>query len=168
MPDPSLSRVSSVSDHPHTRMSPADIVLRFSGVSLVGDPELLALACVEIGRELTGRARLVLPISPVPLAVGDQLDGLSILARFPAPGGEGELWAERTDLPASIVTTLEEQLTRIWAVQREREARERELDQLRFHLTALQQVTHTLSVVRGTEETEQLALDSGKEVFFAW
>jgi hypothetical protein len=44
----------------------------------------------------------------------------------------------------------------------------REVDQLRFHLAALQQVAHSLAVVRSAEETEKTVVDSAKEVFFAW
>jgi diguanylate cyclase (GGDEF)-like protein len=63
---------------------------------------------------------------------------------------------------------LELQLTRVWQVQELRAAQALELDQLRFHLGALQQVARTLAVVRTLEETERLVLDSVGEVFFAW
>jgi diguanylate cyclase (GGDEF)-like protein len=56
----------------------------------------------------------------------------------------------------------------VWGVQAMRAAQASELDQLRFHLNALQQVARTLAVVRSLEETERLVLDSVGEVFFAW
>jgi diguanylate cyclase (GGDEF)-like protein len=59
-------------------------------------------------------------------------------------------------------------VARAWEVQAQRAAQALELDQLRFHLAALQQVARTLAVVRGAEETERLVLDSVGEVFFAW
>ncbi len=149
-------------------IKPDELAARLVDLPIAGSPETLALACVEVARKVVGRARLVLPPSPVPIAIGDSAEGLTLLARFPAPGGEGELWTSDVDLSPSSVATLEDRLAWIWTVQRERAAQERELDQLRFHLAALQQATHTLAIVRGAEETEQLVLDSVKEVFFAW
>lgn len=51
--------------------------------------------------------------------------------------------------------------------ERER-ALELELDRVRFHLSALEQITATLSVAREVEETEALAPDAAREIFFAW
>ncbi|MDB4948614.1 MAG: diguanylate cyclase with sensor [Gemmatimonadetes bacterium] len=149
----------------------AGIALAFSGVPLAGTPEQVASASVEaVRRVVRGPVSLAVPTRPVPLSAGDPRDGLSLLARFPAPGGEGELWAggDGAGLPDEARAALVEQLTRVWQIQELRAAQTLELDQLRFHLNALQQVARTLAVVRGAEETERLVLDSVGEVFFAW
>lgn len=41
-------------------------------------------------------------------------------------------------------------------------------EQLRFHLAAVEMVSRTFAVVRGSDETERLVLDAIGEVFFAW
>lgn len=142
----------------------------FAAVPLSGTAEQLVGACVSVVRELVGGpARITAPAHPVPLAVGDAPAGLAPALRFPAPDGGGELWlAEGMELGAELRDALAEHLTRAWRVQEERAAQAAELDQLRFHLAALQQVARTLAVVRGTDETERLVLDSVGEVFFAW
>ncbi len=152
--------------------SPADVAQAFAGVPLLGGPEGTARGCVEAVRALFGiPCALAVPTRPVPLQVGDAREGLSLLFRFPAPGGEGELWAPPGSAEAmapEVREALEAQLARAWEVQAQRAAQALELDQLRFHLAALQQVARTLAVVRGAEETERLVLDSVGEVFFAW
>jgi diguanylate cyclase (GGDEF)-like protein len=150
---------------------PAAVALAFARVPLAGTPHQAAEACVAAVRGLTGRrVRLEVPTRPVPLAAGDPPDGLVPLHAFPVPGGVGELRieAEVAAWPAEVLDALREQVARVWEIQALRAAQALELDQLRFHLTALQQVARTLAVVRGAEETERLVLDSVGEVFFAW
>ncbi|HET6230463.1 MAG TPA: sensor domain-containing diguanylate cyclase [Longimicrobiaceae bacterium] len=150
----------------------AQVALAFAAVPLQGAPDAVAAACVEAARRVTGGpAWIGVPTRPVPLSVGDAREGLAPLLRFPAPGGEGELWvgeARAAALPADVRDAVAGQMERIWQIQEQRAAQALELDQLRFHLTALQQVARTLAVVRGAEETERLVLDSVGEVFFAW
>jgi diguanylate cyclase (GGDEF)-like protein len=150
---------------------PAAVALAFASVPLAGTPEQSARACVEALRALTGGpVRLEVPTRPVPLAVGDAREGLVSLARFAAPGGEGELHCgdHVQGWPAASREALVGHVSQVWGVQQQRASQTLELDQLRFHLTALQQVARTLAVVRGAEETERLVLDSVGEVFFAW
>jgi diguanylate cyclase (GGDEF)-like protein len=150
---------------------PAAVALAFASVPLTGTAEQCALGCVEAVRTLSaGPARLEVPTRPVPLAVGDPADGLVRLAAFPAPGGEGALLtgAPVQAWPRESLDALVQQVSRAWALQEQRAAQSAELDQLRFHLAALQQVARTLAVVRGADETERLVLDSVGEVFFAW
>lgn len=150
---------------------PATVALAFAAVPLAGTASQCAEACVEAVRGLTdGPARLEVPISPVPLAAGDPAEGLHRLAGFPAPGGEVVLYAglHVAAWPPETIEAIVSQVRRVWGVQEQRAAQTLELDQLRFHLTALQQVARTLAVVRGAEETERLVLDSVGEVFFAW
>jgi diguanylate cyclase (GGDEF)-like protein len=148
----------------------AGLALAFSDVPLAGTPEQVASASVEaVRRAMGGRVCLTVPTRPVPLSAGDARDGLAVAARFAAPGGEGELWmAQPERLPDEVRAALAKELARVWHVQEMRAAQAAELDQLRFHLNALQQVARTLAVVRGAEETERLVLDSVGEVFFAW
>lgn len=150
----------------------AAVALAFTQVPLGGTPRQAAEACIAAVRVLNGgRARLDVPTRPVPLAVGDDAEGLVLLHTFAAPGGTGELRVEPAVAEAWVPGVLEElrgQVTRVWEPQAQRAAQALELDQLRFHLTALQQVARTLAVVRGAEETERLVLDSVGEVFFAW
>jgi diguanylate cyclase (GGDEF)-like protein len=143
----------------------------FAAVPLVASAREVADACVAAARELLpGPVRIEVPTRPVPLAVGDPDPGLAPLASFEAPGGTGVLLAASSarELPDELVDELGAQLARVWEVQAHRAAQAAELDQLRFHLNALQQVARTLAVVRGAEETERLVLDSVGEVFFAW
>ena len=150
---------------------PAAVALAFATVPLTGTPEQAAHGCVEAVRALTGGpARVEVPTRPVPLAVGDPLEGLVSLARFAAPGGEGELHCGELveGWPQASREALVSHVARVWGLQEQRATQTLELDQLRFHLTALQQVARTLAVVRGAEETERLVLDSVGEVFFAW
>jgi diguanylate cyclase (GGDEF)-like protein len=150
---------------------PATVTLAFASVPLLGTPEQAAQGCVEAVRALTGDSvRLEVPTRPVPLGVGDPRDGLSCLARFAAPGGEGELLcgAAVQAWPQASREALVQQVARVWSLHEARAGQTLELDQLRFHLGALQQVARTLAVVRGAEETERLVLDSVGEVFFAW
>jgi diguanylate cyclase (GGDEF)-like protein len=147
------------------------VALAFAEIPLAAAPTTLAAACLDVVRTLTGApAALRVPLRPVPLAVGDPAEGLAPLLRFPAPGGEGELLAgpAAASLAPDARAELERQVARVWEVQTLRASQADELDQLRFHLTALQQVARTLAVVRGAEETERLVLDSVGEVFFAW
>ncbi|HEX5724258.1 MAG TPA: GGDEF domain-containing protein [Longimicrobiaceae bacterium] len=151
--------------------SPEAVVLAFASVPLLAGVDPTAAACLEVARALFGGpAALSVPTTPVPLEVGDPREGLTALARFPAPGGEGTLWArpQAGELPEAVREAVRQQLARVWQVQEHRAAQALELDQLRFHLNALQQVARTLAVVRGAEETERLILDSVGEVFFAW
>ncbi|HEU0054753.1 MAG TPA: sensor domain-containing diguanylate cyclase [Longimicrobium sp.] len=150
--------------------SAAEVAQAFAAVPLAGTPGEVAAACLEVVRELTGcECGITVPTRPVPLSVGARGDGDATLLRFPAPGGEGELWAPAA---ARVSPELREALgvhfARVWGVQEMRAAQSLELDQLRFHLGALQQVARTLAVVRGLEETERMVLDSVGEVFFAW
>jgi diguanylate cyclase (GGDEF)-like protein len=150
---------------------PAAVALAFASVPLLGSPEQAAQGCVDAVRALTGGAvRLEVPTRPVPLGVGDAREGLECVARFTAPGGEGELLCGGTfqAWPDASRAALVEQVERVWSLHEQRAAQTLQLDQLRFHLGALQQVARTLAVVRGAEETERLVLDSVGEVFFAW
>ena len=150
---------------------PAAVALAFASVPLLGTPEVAAQACVEAVRALTGdRARLEVPTRPVPLGAGDPPEGLVCVARFEAPGGEGELLCgdALAGWPEPSRQALAQQVARVWGLQAQSVSQSLELDQLRFHLNALQQVARTLAVVRGGEETERLVLDSVGEVFFAW
>jgi diguanylate cyclase (GGDEF)-like protein len=150
---------------------PADVALAFASVALAGTAEQCAQECVAAVRALTGGpARLEVPTRPVPLTVGDPPEGLVRVAGFAAPGGEGALHcgAQVEEWPRPSLEALVSQVSRVWSLQEQRAAQTSELDQLRFHLTALQQVARTLAVVRGAEETERLVLDSVGEVFFAW
>jgi len=146
----------------------ASVALAFAGVPFEASARATAEACVAAARSLFGRARLVLPPDPVPLVFGDPDEDLRLLVRFPAAGGDGELWTAPGEAPAEPRALLEMHMLRIWAVQRERSARQGEIDGLRFHLTALQQVTHTLSEVRKIEEIERIALDFVREICFSW
>jgi diguanylate cyclase (GGDEF)-like protein len=110
----------------------------------------------------------VLPATPLPLTAGDEPDGLALLLRFPAGSADGELWAPPVALGGPVRDELLAQFHRVWAVYNERTRHQGEMDGLRFHLAALQQVTHTLAEVRETGETEQLALDFIREICFAW
>ncbi|HEU4560604.1 MAG TPA: sensor domain-containing diguanylate cyclase [Longimicrobium sp.] len=171
----------SVSAHPIVQLpelhaptgtwpSAAEIAHLFAAVPLVGPTDEVAAACVEAAR-LVARCRcsLGVPTRPVPLTVGDAREGMRPSVTFPAPGGVGELWTpEETELPEEVTAALEKHLSRVWQVQELRAWQTLELDQLRFHLNALQQVARTLSVVRSLEDTEKLVLDSVTEVFFAW
>ncbi|HEX8245256.1 MAG TPA: sensor domain-containing diguanylate cyclase [Longimicrobium sp.] len=147
-----------------------EIAHLFSAIPLLATTDEVAAACVEAARRVARcPCSLAVPTRPVPLSVGDDRDGMSPLLRFPAPGGEGELWMpDGADLPDEVHDALQRHLTQVWQVQELRAAQALELDQLRFHLTALQQVARTLAVVRSLEETERLVLDSVGEVFFAW
>ena len=150
---------------------PAAVALAFASVPLAGTAEQCARGCVDAVRALTGGpALLEVPTRPVPLSVGDRSDSLVRLAAFSAPGGEGALHcAEHVRAwPAETVDAMVAQVARVWSLQEARAAQSSELDQLRFHLAALQQVARTLAVVRGADETERLVLDSVGEVFFAW
>lgn len=149
----------------------ADVALAFADVPLLGTPDEVAARCVDAVRHLTGaRVWMGVPTRPVPLSVGDAREEMSLLASFAAPGGEGELWCSGGEdgVGAEMRDAIAAQVRRVWEVQRQRAGQTLELDQLRFHLNALQQVARTLSVVRGAEETERLVLDSVGEVFFAW
>ncbi|HET6765635.1 MAG TPA: GGDEF domain-containing protein, partial [Longimicrobiaceae bacterium] len=149
----------------------ARVELAFAGIPLIGTPDQVAGASVAAVRSVLGCAcSIAVPTRPVPLQVGDPREGMSLLANFAAPGGDGELWVAMPpeEIPADARDALTAQLSRVWQVQEQRAAQALELDQLRFHLNALQQVARTLAVVRGAEETERLVLDSVGEVFFAW
>ena len=161
--------MSSTGARPRTG-GPAAAVRAFASVPLHASPEQAATACVQAAREVLGvPVRLTYATVPVPLAAGDPPAGLVPAVRFPGPEGAGELWLpEGKGVSRPLRDALEVQLSRIWKVQEERAAHTAELDRLRFHLAALQQVARTLAVVRGTEETERLVLDSVGEVFFAW
>lgn len=148
----------------------AEIAHLFTAVPLVASTDEVAAACVEAARHVARcPCSLGVPTRPVPLAVGDDRTGMSCAITFPAPGGLGELWMpDGTELPGEVSGALGKHLSRVWQVQELRAAQSLELDQLRFHLNALQQVARTFSVVRSLEETERLVLDSVCEVFFAW
>jgi len=150
--------------------TPAEIAQLFTAVPLLAPTEEVATACVDAARRAVGCAcSLAVPTRSVPLAVGDPREGMSARITFPAPGGGGELWTPAdAEIPAEVHQALAGHLSRVWQVQELRAAQELELDQLRFHLGALQQVARTLSVVRSLEETERLVVDSVGEVFFAW
>src|SRR5688500_3977008 len=149
----------------------AEVALEFAQIHLLGTPEQVARACVEVVRRVTGgAARVDVPTRPVPLSVGDRDEATTLLCGFAAPGGEGQLYisGKVNRVPAATAAAVAESIARIWGIQAQRATQQEELDQLRFHLGALQQVARTLAVVRGAEETERLVLDSVGEVFFAW
>ncbi|HEU4456961.1 MAG TPA: sensor domain-containing diguanylate cyclase [Longimicrobium sp.] len=149
--------------------TPAEVAHAFAAVPLVGPVEEVARACADCVRRVAASAcSISVPTRPVPLTVGDPREGMSLLFAFPAPGGQGEVWTDAPDVPEEVRDALARHFVRIWQVQELRAAQGAELDQLRFHLTALQQVARTLAVVRSLEETERLVLDSVGEVFFAW
>src|SRR3954462_3668054 len=150
--------------------TPAEIAQLFAAVPLLAPTEEVAAACVDAARLAVRCAcSLAVPTRPVPLTVGDPREGMSARVTFPAQGGVGELWTPAgVEIPAEVSEALGVHLTRVWQVQALRAAQALELDQLRFHLGALQQVARTLAVVRTLEETERLVLDSVGEVFFAW
>ncbi|HLL48729.1 MAG TPA: hypothetical protein VK399_18655, partial [Longimicrobiaceae bacterium] len=112
----------------------------FAAVPLGGTAEQVVGACVAVVRELVGGpVRISAPALPVPLVAGDAPAGLAPALRFPAPDGGGELWlAEGIELGPELQGALTEHLTRAWRAQEERAAQAAELDQLRFHLAALQ------------------------------
>jgi diguanylate cyclase (GGDEF)-like protein len=114
--------------------------------------------------------RLVVPTQPVALVIGDAPEDGELLLRAEIFGGQLELWSSVSpaELPGDVLDEIDVQLQRIWRVQEDRTIRALEVDRLRFNLTALQQVARTLAVVRRTDETERLALDSIGEVFFSW
>lgn len=149
---------------------PAAVAHAFSAVPLHEGGEQVAAACLEAVRQVvSGPVRISFPTTPVPLTLGAPPEGLASALRFPSPQGPGELFLpEPAGLSAAVRKALEAHLSRVWKVQEERAAHTAELDRLRFHLAALQQVARTLAVVRATEETERLVLDSVGEVFFAW
>jgi diguanylate cyclase (GGDEF)-like protein len=150
--------------------APLDVEPIFSSVPLTAPAEEVANACVRAVVRVTGRAcSISVPMSPVPLTAGDAREEMTLLFRFPAFGGEGEVWAVDADgVSAPMRNALAENFARVWQVQDQRAAQANEMDRMRFHLGALQQVSRTLAVVRGLEETERLVLDSLGEVFFAW
>ncbi|MDP9348784.1 MAG: hypothetical protein M3P24_06540, partial [Gemmatimonadota bacterium] len=124
------------------------MALAFASVPLHGAPDQAAAGCLAAVRQVTGGAvRVSFPTRPVPLTLGDPADGLAPVFRFPAPEGGGELWLPNggKGLPRAVREALEVHLSRIWSVQEERAAQAAELDRLRFHLAALQQVARTLS-----------------------
>jgi diguanylate cyclase (GGDEF)-like protein len=150
--------------------APSEIASTFSEVPLLGSMQETATACVRACRNvLAARVRLSIPAHPVPITVGDAEATLPLLG-FAVQGGEAWLHVDDAAAPvaADAVATIRTQLQRIWQVQEDRAARSLDVDRLRFNLTALQQVARTLAVVRRTDETERLALDSVGEVFFAW
>jgi diguanylate cyclase (GGDEF)-like protein len=160
-------------DRTHTPGAPAapsaaEVAHLFAAVPLLAGPEEVAAACVEAVRRVAGcPCSVSVPTPPVPHTGGDPREGMRPLFRFPAPGGEGEVWTAAA-VPDQARDALAEHFARVWAVQEQKAANAAELDQLRFHLGALQQVARTLAVVRSLEETERLVLDSVGEVFFAW
>jgi diguanylate cyclase (GGDEF)-like protein len=157
-----------VASEQHAKLTPAQVALAFSDVPLNGSPEQTARACVERVRSLLGSARLQLPPCPLPVAIGDEGDDLRLLFRFAAVGGEGEVWTGVDTVAAPVREAIEEHFDRIWAVQRERSQSQDEMNGLRFHMAALQQVAHTLAEIRDTEDAERLSLDFTREISFAW
>jgi diguanylate cyclase (GGDEF)-like protein len=143
-----------------------DAVAAFGRLPLAGSIHHVALGCLDAVRSLVAPARLVFPTAPVPLVIGDSVDGLHRTATFAS--GAGELWTDADAIDAAIAETIGAQLDRIWALIASQVERDEELDGLRFRLAALQQVTHTLAEVRETDQTERLALDNIREIFFAW
>jgi diguanylate cyclase (GGDEF)-like protein len=142
--------------------------LRFAEVDALSSAAQVATGCVVAAEAVLGEARLRVPATPIPLVEGSGSEELRLVVAFPAIDGEGELWGPVDAVAGEVEAALRAELGRIWAIQRERADRMREADQLKFHIAALQQVAHTLAVVRDVGETEQLAVDSTKEVFFAW
>jgi diguanylate cyclase (GGDEF)-like protein len=163
-------RVPEPEPAPGAWPTPAEIAQLFAAVPLLASTDEVAAACVDAARRAVRcPCSLAVPTRPVPLAVGDPREGMSARLTFAAPGGVGELWApDGAEIPDEVHAALEENLSRVWQVQALRASQALELDQLRFHLGALQQVARTLAVVRSLEETERLVLDSVGEVFFAW
>jgi diguanylate cyclase (GGDEF)-like protein len=168
-PDPVVLEVARLAAPPSAEVRADEVVLAFAGVPLLGTPAEAASGCVEAVRRLFGgRAGVHVPTRPVPLQVGDLREGLAPLARFPWPGGEGTLWAEPGAAPGEAGAAVEREVARVWGVQAARADTADQLDRLRFHLAALQQVASVLAVVRTAEETVSTVLDSVGEVFFAW
>jgi diguanylate cyclase (GGDEF)-like protein len=163
-------RLPELEAEPGTWPTAAEIAQLFAAVPLLAPTEEVATACVEAVRRATRRpCSLAVPTRPVPLAVGDEREGMAPRLTFAAPGGPAELWLpEDAEVPDEVHNALSRHLSRVWQVQELRAEQASELDQLRFHLGALQQVARTLAVVRSLEETERLVLDSVGEVFFAW
>ena len=172
MPSSTRNRVPLTEPEPThgPQAAASEIAHLFASVPLLAPTEEVAAACVEAARRSLGSpCSIGVPTRPVPLTVGDGREGMSARISFPAPGGTGELWTpDGHALDPAVREALERHLTRVWQVQELRAANALELDQLRFHLGALQQVARTLAVVRSLEETERLVLDSVGEVFFAW
>ena len=162
--------VPELNADPGAPPSPTEIAHLFSAVPLLAPAAEVAAASVDAVRRVTGcPCSLAIPTRPVPLVAGDPREGMRPRLAFPAPGGDGELWLpDDAALPTHSADALSGQLARVWQVQAMRAQQALELEQVRFHLNALQQVARTLSVVRSLEETERLVLDSVGEVFFAW
>lgn len=154
---------------PDTRPSPTaeSVALAFAGVPYTGTPEHVGRFCVEAVRALTGGAHLRIGTTPMPLTLGDRMEDLVLACRFRALDGEAEMWSG-VELGETAARTLRDHLVRVWSVQEERACLASEIDSLRFHLGALQQVARTLSVMRGVEDTERIVLDFVREMFFAW
>jgi diguanylate cyclase (GGDEF)-like protein len=173
MPDRPLGAISSRETAPEAADLPLPVLAaaQFAAIQIADEAHAVAVACVDAVRTiLGGRVRLEVPGSPVAISVGDNADNLTLVLRFPVPGGEGLLWSSTGNTVSSdeVLVVIADQLTRIWAAQQEFAAQAAEIERLRFELAALQQVARTLAVVRGVEETEQLILDSVGEVFFSW
>jgi diguanylate cyclase (GGDEF)-like protein len=135
---------------------------------LAGAPPFTAAERASMARGRTVRAAALPPAAGVPEPLARVL--AEALAQSP-----DERHADATAFAEALRKARREAA----AAREEREARERfaqvqsaehaaEVDTLRFHLNAVQQVTRTLSVVCDMEETERLVLDSIGEVFFAW
>src|SRR3954470_20428458 len=104
---------------PGTWPSASEIAHVFSAVPLLAPTDEVAAACVEAVRRVAGcPCSLAVPTRPVPLNVGDDRAGMSPRVRFPAPGGQGELWTpDDTEVPDEVRAALAEQLARVWGVQ---------------------------------------------------
>lgn len=159
----------STSSPKRPRIGVESVALAFAGVPYSGEPEQVARSCVEAVRALTGgEVHLRIPQVPVALAIGDPPGDLVSVARFATAEGEGELRVGAPDLTEPTRRALAENLRRVWSAQAERRKLIAEIERLRFNLSALRQVAHTLAAVRGAEETERLTLDFVRELFFAW
>lgn len=154
---------------PRRRVSAESVALAFAGVPYSGTPEHVARSCVEAVRALAGGGvHLRIPSLTGSLSVGDPVEDLVCVTRFRTAEGGGELWIRSGGLDDDARQALHDHLTRVWSAQADREQLNQEVERLRFHLGALQQVARTLAVVRGVEETEKLILDFVREMFFAW
>lgn len=154
---------------PVPHVNAESVSLAFAGVPYSGSVDHVARCCLEAIRAVVrGKVHLEVPTAPVPLRLGDPADRLVPVLRFRALGGLGVLWTEPDLLSPGAEQALEQHLVRVWEAQAERASQTGEVEQLRFHLNALQQVARTLSVVQGVEETERAILDFVREIFFAW
>ena len=154
-------------------MTPDPLVVEqaLARLPLCAPPEEVGAACVAcLEALLGGPVRLTVPLGePMPRIFGTLEAGVAVALQVPLRHGTLELALppDRAPEPA-LAEALRQGLARLWEAQQVRAAYERALESLRFQLAALEQITHTLAVARGVEETERYVLDAAGEVLFAW